>query len=154
MKLNYFKPAEFGGDYEQCSIEALARLDAFRGVLGYPCYLSTDPGAVGRYSGPHNTSQHNIDMHGECRAFDLFPSRIDPQEWLAAARAVGFRGFGVYANKTFRGRTWAMCHLDTGEHKRWRTWGEIGINGARNETTLSHGIDVIEQNILRGVYGG
>lgn len=153
MKLNHFDADEFREWYGMMAPELLVRLDALRGVLGYPVFISTNPDAIGRTLGKGgSTSQHNVDRWGEVRAVDIFPSKIEPRRWVKAAKLVGFRGVGCYPATTYRGRAWAMMHVDTGEHKAWRSWGVLGSGKNRDEVSLEAGIEQIERNIRAGIY--
>jgi zinc D-Ala-D-Ala carboxypeptidase len=90
--------------------DALDKLQALRDRLRKPLILTSayrSPEHNRRIGGAKN-SQH---MQGI--AFDVRMDNHDPHEFEAAARAVGFTGFGYYPKSGF-------MHIDTG---RARTWG-------------------------------
>lgn len=111
LQLRYFKPEEFGPYWPLMSIELLQKLDEFRHRLGYPVQISPAFGAIGRpvigsddqaaESGAEK-SYHNYLVHGEVMAIDVMPkppagdSAMERQRWADVARAIGFRGIGLY----------------------------------------------------------
>lgn len=117
MKINYFQASEFGGWYDQLSLELLLKLDVFRHLWGAQVAVSRAPGAVGRRD--FSESQHNINLWGEVRAVDLFPMCIhsdtrhctqanDRLRMFNVARRAGFTGIGLYTD-THPGN---MLHVD------------------------------------------
>ena len=90
--------------------QALDKLQALRDRLRKPLILTSayrSPEHNRKVGGAKN-SRH---MQGD--AFDVRMDNHDPHEFEAAARAVGFTGFGYYPKQGF-------MHIDTG---RSRTWG-------------------------------
>lgn len=108
---NYFKPEEFGGWYEQLSQQLLYKLNAFRDLWGAPVSISQNKDAVGRHTG---TGQHNVDLWGEVRAVDIFPSgmktKADMKRAYDIAVRVGFTGVGLYTDTSK-----PMMHVDVRE---------------------------------------
>ena len=91
--------------------DALDRLQALRDRLGIPLILRS------AYRSPeHNRAVKGAthSKHMEGIAFDVSMANHNPSAFEAAARAVGFTGFGSYPRSGF-------MHIDTGEA---RTWGE------------------------------
>lgn len=91
--------------------QALDKLQALRDRLGKPLILTSayrSPEHNKRVGGAKN-SQH---MQGN--AFDVRMDNHDPHEFEAAARAVGFTGFGYYPRSGF-------MHIDTGPARSWGT---------------------------------
>lgn len=91
--------------------QALDKLQALRHNLGKPLVLTSayrSPAHNKRVGGAKN-SRH---MQGD--AFDVRMENHDPHEFEAAARAVGFTGFGYYPKSGF-------MHVDTGPARSWGT---------------------------------
>ena len=91
--------------------QALDKLQALRTRLGKPLVLTSayrSPAHNKRVGGAKN-SRH---MQGD--AFDVRMENHDPHEFEAAARAVGFTGFGYYPKSGF-------MHVDTGPARSWGT---------------------------------
>ena len=91
--------------------DALDKLQALRERLGKPLILTSayrSPEHNRRVGGAKNSK------HMEGIAFDVRMDNHDPHEFEAAARAVGFTGFGYYVKSGF-------MHIDTGPA---RTWGQ------------------------------
>jgi zinc D-Ala-D-Ala carboxypeptidase len=99
--------------------DALDKLQALRNRLGKPLVLTSayrSPEHNKRVGGAKN-SQH---MQGI--AFDVRMENQDPQKFEAAARAVGFTGFGYYPKQGF-------MHIDTGASRSWGTPFKISATG-------------------------
>jgi hypothetical protein len=91
--------------------QALDKLQKLRDALGKPLVLTSayrSPAHNKRVGGAKN-SRH---MQGD--AFDVRMENHDPHEFEAAARAVGFTGFGYYPKSGF-------MHVDTGPARNWGT---------------------------------
>jgi hypothetical protein len=91
--------------------QALDKLQVLRDHLGKPLVLTSayrSPAHNKRVGGAKN-SRH---MQGD--AFDVRMENHDPHEFEAAARAVGFTGFGYYPKSGF-------MHIDTGPARSWGT---------------------------------
>lgn len=107
-----FKPAEMaskGDGSLVLDIDAMNRLQALRTHLGRPMLITSayrDP-AHNRRVGGATSSYH---MKGQ--AFDVRMDNHDPEEFEAAARALGFTGFGYYPDSGF-------MHIDTGPARSW-----------------------------------
>jgi zinc D-Ala-D-Ala carboxypeptidase len=90
---------------------ALDKLQALRDRLRKPLILTS------AYRSPeHNSAVGGAknSMHMQGIAFDVRMDNHDPQEFEAAARAVGFTGFGYYPRSGF-------MHIDTGPARSWGT---------------------------------
>ena len=89
--------------------QALDKLQALRDRLRKPLILTSayrSPEHNRKVGGAKN-SRH---MQGD--AFDVMMTNHDPQSFEAAARAVGFTGFGYYPKSGF-------MHVDTGPARSW-----------------------------------
>lgn len=88
---------------------ALDRLQRLRIRLGAPLILNSAFRSPehNRAVGGAKASQH---LKG--RAFDVSMTNHDPEQFEAAARAVGFTGFGFYQQNDF-------IHVDTGPPREW-----------------------------------
>ena len=91
--------------------EAMDKLQALRDRLGKPLIIRS------AYRGPeHNRAVGGApaSKHMQGTAFDIAMANHDPVAFMAAARAVGFLGFGTYPRSGF-------IHIDLGPA---RSWGE------------------------------
>ncbi|MBC7181802.1 MAG: DUF882 domain-containing protein, partial [Roseovarius sp.] len=96
-----FSPAEIasrGDGAIKINTEAMDRLQSLRNRLGKPLIV------LSAYRSPaHNKAvggaKHSKHMEGT--AFDIAMSNHDPVAFEAAARAVGFLGFGYYPRSGF-----------------------------------------------------
>lgn len=95
--------------------DALDRLQALRDLLQRPLLLTSayrSPSHNKRVGGAKNS------YHMKGVAFDVRMENQDPQEFEAAARRVGFTGFGYYPKSGF-------MHIDTGPARSWgKPWPE------------------------------
>ncbi len=110
-----FSPAEIacrGTGALRIHEDALDRLQALRDRLGKPLIIRS------AYRSPeHNASLKDASprsKHMDGTAFDIVMANHDPATFEAAAREVGFLGFGFYPRSGF-------VHIDLGPA---RTWGE------------------------------
>jgi hypothetical protein len=90
---------------------AMDKLQALRDALGKPLILTSayrSPKHNKRVGGAKN-SRH---MQGD--AFDVRMDNHDPHEFEAAARKIGFTGFGYYPKSGF-------MHIDLGPARSWGT---------------------------------
>ena len=107
-----FSPAEIacrGTGSIRIHPAALDELQALRDRLGKPLIVRS------AYRSPeHNRAVGGApaSKHMEGTAFDIAMSNHDPAAFEAAARAVGFRGFGTYPRSGF-------MHIDLGPARRW-----------------------------------
>ena len=88
---------------------ALDKLQALRDRLGVPLIVHSayrSP-AYNRKVGGAKQS-----MHLQGAAFDISMANHDPESFKAAARAVGFSGFGFYPRQNF-------MHVDIGRARQW-----------------------------------
>ena len=109
-----FSPAEIacrGTGQLKLHPEALDKLQALRDRLGKPLIVRS----------AYRSPEHNRNVGGAARskhmdgtAFDIAMSNHDPVAFEAAAREVGFLGFGFYPRSGF-------IHIDLGPA---RSWGE------------------------------
>jgi hypothetical protein len=107
-----FSPAEIacrGSGSILIDDDALDKLQALRDRLNKPLIVIS-----GYRSREHNRevggAKHSKHMDGT--AFDISMANHDPAAFEAAARAVGFRGFGFYPRSGF-------MHIDTGPARQW-----------------------------------
>jgi len=109
-----FSPAEIacrGTGQLKLHPEAMDKLQALRDRLGKPLIVRS------AYRSPeHNRAVGGAkaSKHMDGTAFDIAMANHDPAAFEAAARAVGFLGFGYYPRSGF-------MHIDLGPA---RTWGE------------------------------
>jgi zinc D-Ala-D-Ala carboxypeptidase len=109
-----FSPAEIawrGTGQLLLNEAALEKLQALRDRLGKPLIVRS----------AYRSPEHNLAVggakaskHMEGIAFDIAMANHDPEVFEAAARAIGFRGFGFYPRSGF-------MHIDLGPA---RSWGE------------------------------
>jgi len=88
---------------------AMDKLQALRSLLGKPVIVTSG----------YRTPEHNEEeggepgsLHLQARAFDISFLNHDPAELEAAARKVGFTGFGRYPAR-------GIIHVDTGRPRWW-----------------------------------
>ncbi|EEW24060.1 YcbK family protein [Rhodobacter ferrooxidans] len=109
-----FSPAEIacrGTGALMINTEALDKLQTLRNRLGKPLIV------LSAYRSPaHNKAVGGApaSKHMLGTAFDISMANHDPAQFAAAARAVGFLGFGTYPRSGF-------LHIDLGPA---RSWGE------------------------------
>ena len=107
-----FSPAEIacrGTGQLKLHPEALDKLQALRDRLGKPLIV------VSAYRSPeHNRAVGGArrSKHMDGTAFDIAMSNHDPAAFEAAAREVGFLGFGFYPRSGF-------MHIDLGPARQW-----------------------------------
>ena len=107
-----FSPAEIacrGSGSLRINEEALDKLQALRDRLGKPLIVRS------AYRSPaHNRAVGGASRskHLDGTAFDIAMDNHDPAAFEAAARAVGFKGFGFYPRSGF-------MHIDLGPARRW-----------------------------------
>jgi hypothetical protein len=107
-----FSPAEIacrGTGAIKINTEALDKLQTLRNRLGKPLILRS----------AYRSPEHNRAVDGAPRskhmggtAFDIAMANHDPAAFEAAARAVGFLGFGTYPRSGF-------IHIDLGPARQW-----------------------------------
>jgi hypothetical protein len=107
-----FSPAEIacrGTGQLKLHAQALDKLQALRDRLGKPLIIRS----------AYRSPQHNRNVGGAPRskhmdgtAFDIAMSNHEPAAFEAAARAVGFLGFGYYPRSGF-------MHVDLGPARSW-----------------------------------
>jgi len=108
-----FSPAEIacrGTGQLKLHPEAMDKLQALRDRLGKPLIIRS-----GYRSPEHNASLKGAaprSKHMEGTAFDIAMVNHDPVAFKAAAREVGFRGFGFYPRSGF-------MHIDLGPERQW-----------------------------------
>ena len=107
-----FSPAEIacrGSGSLRLNEEALDKLQALRDRLGKPLIVRS------AYRSPaHNRAVGGAprSKHMDGTAFDIAMANHDPVAFEAAARAVGFLGFGYYPRSGF-------MHIDLGPARQW-----------------------------------
>ena len=107
-----FSPEEIAcrGDGKiQINEAALDKLQALRDQLGVPLIVHS------AYRSPDYNRQvggAKQSMHLQGAAFDISMANHDPESFKAAARAVGFSGFGFYPRQNF-------MHVDIGRARQW-----------------------------------
>ena len=107
-----FSPAEIacrGTGAIKINTEAMDKLQALRDRLGKPLIIRS------AYRSPeHNRAVGGApaSKHMQATAFDIAMANHDPAAFEAAARAVGFLGFGYYPRSGF-------MHIDLGPARSW-----------------------------------
>ena len=107
-----FSPQEIAcrGDAKLAVDEAaMDKLQALRNRLGTPLIVNSayrSPEYNRRIGGATRS------MHMQAKAFDISMANHDPAIFEAAAREVGFTGFGFYQRNNF-------MHIDTGPAREW-----------------------------------
>jgi zinc D-Ala-D-Ala carboxypeptidase len=88
---------------------SLDKLQTLRNMLGKPLIVTS-----AYRSHAHNKSQGGApnSQHRLGKAYDIIQTNHNPQEFIAAARQVGFRGIGQYPKSNF-------VHIDTGPARVW-----------------------------------
>jgi zinc D-Ala-D-Ala carboxypeptidase len=107
-----FSPAEIacrGAGALKLNTDAMDKLQTLRNRLGKPLIIRS-----GYRSPAHNKAVRGAlhSKHMEGTAFDIAMSNHDPVAFEAAARAVGFLGFGFYPRSGF-------LHIDLGPARQW-----------------------------------
>jgi zinc D-Ala-D-Ala carboxypeptidase len=126
--------------------DALDKLQALRDKLGRPILLTSAYRSPehNRTVGGAKNSKHMLGI-----AFDVRMENQDPQKFEAAARAVGFAGFGYYPKQGF-------MHIDTGAKRSWGTPFKISATGLaadepkRTSTTQSTTVQASVVQIASG----
>lgn len=90
---------------------AMDKLQALRELLGKPMIVNS-----AYRSAAHNAAVGGAkdSYHMKAEAFDVRMDNQNPQEFEAAARKVGFTGFGYYVKNGF-------MHIDIGPSRTWGT---------------------------------
>lgn len=126
-----FSPAELacrGTGQLMIDPASLDKLQALRTLLGVPlvvlsAYRSPEHN---RRVGGKKQSQHLL-----ARAYDISMANHDPAAFEAAARSVGFTGFGSYPHQNF-------MHIDTGPARQWGAPFPPRPRARRVETEEAH----------------
>ena len=88
---------------------ALDKLQALREKLGVPLIVHSAYRSP-NYNRKVGGAEHSMHLQGA--AFDISMTNHDPDAFEAAARAVGFTGFGFYPRQNF-------MHIDIGRARQW-----------------------------------
>ena len=107
-----FSPAEIASRSDgeiKINTQAMDKLQTLRDRIGKPMIVNS-----GYRSPAHNKAVGGApaSKHMLGTAFDIAMSNHDPAAFMAAARAVGFLGFGTYPRSGF-------MHIDLGPARRW-----------------------------------
>ena len=137
-----FSPAEIacrGTGAIKINTEAMDKLQSMRNRLGKPMIVLS-----GYRSPAHNKAvggaPHSKHMDGT--AFDIAMSNHDPVAFEAAARAVGFLGFGTYPRSGF-------MHIDLGPARQWGARFPIRATAFAAETPPAREV-LAESRTLKG----
>jgi len=137
-----FSPAEIacrGTGRLKLHPEALDKLQALRDRLGKPLILRS------AYRSPeHNRAVGGAkaSKHMDGTAFDIVMANHDPAAFEAAARAVGFLGFGFYPRSGF-------MHIDLGPARDWGERFPVRPTAFAVETPTAREV-LAESRTLRG----
>ncbi len=124
-QLKWFRPEENWGDPDKIDPRLLAILDAYRGEIKTPLYISRgyDPSAA-------EGSAHRADRNGVSYAVDVFPlGEIQLLDAFLVATRYPFSGVGVYPYwKYSRGKIIYSggLHLDTSPHRKMPNFRSAG----------------------------
>jgi hypothetical protein len=137
-----FSPAEIacrGTGQLKLHPEALDKLQALRDRLGKPLIIRS----------AYRSPEHNRAVGGATRskhmdgtAFDIAMSNHEPVAFEAAARAVGFLGFGFYPRSGF-------IHIDLGPARSWGETFPVRAVSFAPETSPAREV-LAESRTLRG----
>lgn len=107
--------------------DAMDKLQALRARLGKPILITS-----AYRSEAHNRSVGGAtnSYHKRAQAFDCRMENQNPQVFEAAAREVGFTGFGFYPKSGF-------MHVDTGPARQWGTRFKQADSGLPMEPTTT-----------------
>ena len=113
---------------------ALDALQALRNRLGKPLIIRS-----GYRSPEHNRAVGGAkaSKHMEGIAFDVAMANHDPEVFEAAARAIGFRGFGFYPRSGF-------MHIDLGPTREW------GERFPKRETAFATELPPVREVLAEG----
>lgn len=109
-----FSPAELacrGTGQLMIDPASLDKLQALRTLLGVPLVV------LSAYRSPEHNRRVGGAEHSQhllAHAYDISMANLDPAAFEAAARSVGFTGFGYYPHQNF-------MHIDTGPARQWGT---------------------------------
>ncbi len=137
-----FSPAEIacrGTGQLKLHPEALDKLQALRDRLGKPLIL------LSAFRSPeHNRAVGGAprSKHMDGTAFDVSMANHDPVAFEAAAREVGFLGFGFYPRSGF-------IHIDLGPARQWGERFPVRATGFALETPRAREV-LAESRTLRG----
>ncbi|MEZ5885251.1 MAG: D-Ala-D-Ala carboxypeptidase family metallohydrolase [Paracoccaceae bacterium] len=135
-----FSPAEIacrGTGAIKINTEAMDKLQALRNRLGKPLIIRS------AYRSPeHNRAVGGApaSKHMQATAFDIAMANHDPAAFEAAARAIGFLGFGYYPRSGF-------MHIDLGPTRSGRSFPVRSVPFAPE---LPPTREVLESRTLRG----
>jgi hypothetical protein len=118
---------------------ALDRLQALRDQVGKPLIVRS------AYRSPeHNRAvgDARASKHMEGIAFDIAMTNHDPAAFEAAARVIGFRGFGLYPRSGF-------IHINLGPTRQWGERFPKRASGFAGETTPVREV-LAESRTLKG----
>ncbi len=125
-----FSPAEIacrGTGAIKINTEAMDKLQALRDHLGKPLIVRS------AYRSPeHNRAVGGApaSKHMQGTAFDIAMANHDPAAFEAAARAVGFLGFGYYPRSGF-------MHIDLGPARQWGERFPVRVTAFAPETPIA-----------------
>jgi hypothetical protein len=118
---------------------ALDKLQALRNRIGKPLIVRS----------AYRSPEHNRAVGGATRskhldgaAFDIAMSNHDPVVFEAAARAVGFLGFGFYPRSGF-------MHIDLGPTRQWGERFPVRANAFATETSPAREV-LAESRTMKG----
>ena len=125
-----FSPAEIacrGSGSLRINEEALDKLQALRDRLGKPLIVRS------AYRSPehnHAVGGATCSKHMDGTAFDIAMTNHDPVAFEAAAREVGFLGFGFYPRS-------GLIHVDLGPARQWGERFQVQATAFAAETALA-----------------
>lgn len=117
---------------------AMDKLQKLRALLNKPLLITSAyrSDAHNKAVGGARNSQHRL-----AKAFDVVMTNQDPWDFEAAARSVGFTGFGHYPKSNF-------MHIDIGPARRWNDGNDFP---KRNVATPTFSTEPKPETILERV---
>ena len=144
IDLRYFSQAEFRDSWDVMSVRQLILMDSARHQWGKKITVSPVLGALARFNGPDDQSQHNVDMWGECRACDVFfEGMINTRaanQVIRILACTGFTGAGLYPDWNPQPGIHADCRqsVEPGEPA---FWGMIDDGDGQYEVSLEKALE-------------
>lgn len=141
-----FQPWELASKREGAlviDVTAVTMLQELRDLIGKPIIVTS------AYRSPaHNKAVGGAtnSLHLEGRAFDINMANHDPAKFEAAARQVGFTGFGYYPRQGF-------MHIDTGRPRSWGTPFPKTATLTATEPTREPSSPLKDKKALAGIVG-
>ena len=137
-----FRAEEFREWADDTSPRLVTMLDILRHRIGSPIVISPNPNSLGRESGRHDESAHNVDRWDEVLAADFFiphvSTRAAAESVLHEMEGIGFTGIGLYSDTMYYGKPLPMFHGDVRPDRDMGDPAEWGrVNGRQVSIMLA-----------------